>query len=531
MTPRATSNWLAMHARFRPGAEALVQIAPAAGSTPTADSPRADQRWTYAEAHERSLMWTGRLKAEGVGAGDRVTLLAHNTIETFALLFACAELGATLIPLNWRLTPTELAYQLERTRPAAVLGDASFLQTLSAMRGATPGFGAPLSPLVPGLPVPIALATGPEAPPTEGPGSALDAPWVMLFTSGSTGRPKGALLSHAQLHWNAVNTTLACDLGRDDSTLTFTPLFHTGGLNCLSTPLLHRGGRVVVTRGFDPTEALHLIESERISLLMGVPTIFQMMAEHARFAGADLSSVRDALCGGAPLSVPLLRLYLGRGIPLRQGFGLTEVGPNCFSMPAKDAERKAGSVGLPIHHVDARLVRADHAGTGLVECDDNEPGELILSGPAVCSGYFEDPVATAKSLVDGWFHTGDVLSRDPEGFFWVSGRIKEMYISGGENVYPAEVEAALLRCSGVREAAVIGVPDERWGEVGAAFVTVDRAAPEDGDGEDADRAAAVLAELRGHLAKFKIPKTVTVCESMPRTASGKIDKPKLRGEA
>lgn len=536
MTPRATSNWLAMHARFHPLVEALVEFAPVDDAAQPARPARpADRRWTYAEAHERSLMWAARLSAEGVGAGDRVALLAHNTIETFALLFACAEIGATLVPLNWRLAPVELADQLERTRPAAVLGDAAFLPTLLALRGALPVTGAPAAgvpvagafgfPRVGAMPVPIALDSGPEAAATEGPGSALDTPWVMLFTSGSTGRPKGALLSHSQLHWNAVNTTLACDLGRSDSTLTFTPLFHTGGLNCLSTPLLHRGGRVVVSRGFDAAEALRLIEAERVSLLMGVPTIFQMMADHPRFAGADLSTVRDALCGGAPLGVPLLRRYLARGIPLRQGFGLTEVGPNCFSMPAKDAERKAGSVGLPIHHVDARLVRPDGVGTGLIDCADDEPGELILGGPAVCSGYFEDPVATAESLIDGWFHTGDVLSRDREGYFWVSGRIKELYISGGENVYPAEVEAALLRCGGVREAAVIGVADGRWGEVGAAFITVDSAV-------DAGRpidSATVLDELRGHLARFKIPKTVTVCETLPRTASGKIDKPTLRG--
>ncbi len=494
----ATSNWLAMHARFRPTAEALVDVG--------------GMRWTYTQAHERALRWAGRLAQEGVRPGDRVALLAHNTIETFALLFACAELGATLVPLNWRLTPVELSDQLARTRPRAVLGDEAFLPTLQSLRTTLPD-----------LPVPIALVDGPDADPQEGPGSPLDGPWVILFTSGSTGRPKGALLTHAQLHWNAVNTTLACDLAPSDSTLTFTPLFHTGGLNCLSTPLLHRGGRVVVTRGFEAGEALRVIEAEQIALLMGVPTIFQMMAEHPGFEAANIESVRDALCGGAPLAVPLLRRYLARNIPLRQGFGLTEVGPNCFSMPAQDAERKAGSVGLPIHHVGARLVRPDGSA-----CADDEPGELILGGPAVCGGYFEDDAATAKSCVDGWFHTGDVLSRDAEGFFWVCGRIKEMYISGGENVYPAEVEASLLRCSGVREAAVIGVPDERWGEVGAAFVVLEEAARTTEGGADA---SVIVAELRAYLARFKLPKTVTVCESLPRTASGKIDKPKLRGTA
>jgi len=498
MTPKATSNWLGMHARFRPRAEALVQVG---------GGEAAARRLTYGEAYDRSLRWAGRLRAEGVGPGDRVAVLAHNTVETFVLLFACAELGAVLVPLNWRLTAPELRYQLERTAPRAVLGDSTFLGVLRSVRSTLPA-----------LPAPLLLDDDPAAAPAEGPGSGLDAPWVILFTSGSTGNPKGALLSHGQLHWNAVNTVLACDLTQADSTLTFTPLFHTGGLNCLSSPLLHRGGRVVVTRGFAAAEALRLIPGERITTLMGVPTIFQLMAEQPGFAAADLGSVRDALCGGAPLSVPLLRTYLARGIPLRQGFGLTEVGPNCFSMPAADAERKAGSVGMPIHHVDARLVRADGA-----ECGADEPGELVLGGPAVCSGYWQDPDATAKALRGGWFHTGDVLSRDAEGFFWVRGRIKEMFISGGENVYPAEVEAALLQCGGVREAAVVGVPDARWGEVGAAWVTVDASA-----GDPAEVAARVLAELRDRVAKYKVPKTLRIEPALPRTASGKVDKPALR---
>lgn len=493
MIPKATSNWLGMQARFRPNAEALVQVAE--GGAP-------EVRWTYAQAYDRSLRWAGRLGTEGVQPGDRVAVLAHNHIDTFALLFACAELGAVLLPLNWRLAPAEIADQLARTRPSATLADATFLPTLTTLQAENPA-----------LPSPLALADGPGSEPLQGPGSALDAPWVILFTSGSTGRPKGALLSHAQLHWNAVNTTLACDLSPADSTLTFTPLFHTGGLNCLSSPLLHRGGRVVVSRGFDAGQALEVIATERISTLMGVPTIFQMMAEHPRFAETDLTSVRDALCGGAPLSVPLLHSFLARGIPLRQGFGLTEVGPNCFSMPAAFSVAKAGSVGLPIHHVDAQLLRPD--GT---RCADDEPGELVLGGPAVCSGYFEDPDGTAKSIRDGWFHTGDVLSRDADGFFWVRGRIKEMFISGGENVYPAEVEAALLQVPGVREAAVIGIPDDRWGEVGAAWITAQPGASTEG----------VLTALRERLARYKVPKILTIVEALPRTASGKIDKPALK---
>lgn len=476
---RATSNWLATWARFRPHAEALYDLG-------------TGRRWTYAALHEESLRWAGRLRREGVGPGDRVGVLAANRGETLALLFACAERGAILLPFNWRLSAAELQTQLGLATPRVVFADPAHAGRLPA----------------------LPLDAGPEADPEEGPGAGLDAPWVLMFTSGTTGVPKGALLSHGQLHWNALNTILACDLTPEDATLTFTPLFHTGGLNCLTTPLLHRGGRVVLATGFEAGEALRVIARERITVLMGVPTIYQMMADHPDFLATDLSSVRDALCGGAALQLPLLRRYLDRRIPLRQGFGLTEVGPNCFSMPPHAVERKLGSVGLPIHHVAARLVREDGS-----ECGPDEPGELWLAGPAVCAGYWQDPEATARAMGDGWFRTGDLLSRDAEGYFWVRGRKKEMYISGGENVYPAEVEAAIAGCPGVRDVAVIGVPDPRWGEVGSAWVQV---APDAGL-----TAESILRHLDGRLARFKIPKRVHLVESLPRTASGKIDKPAL----
>ena len=477
---KATSNWLAFHTRFRPGAEALHDVGSGA-------------RWTYAELHRDSLRWAARLHAEGVRPGDRVALLAQNRGETFAVLFACAELGAILVMLNWRLSPAELRWQAEHCAPTVVLTDAANAHVLG---------GIPL-----------------DQPPGdtlhEGPGSALEAPWVIMYTSGSTGRPKGAMLTHAQLHWNAVNTVLACDLTPQDTTLTFTPLFHTGGLNCYSTPLLHRGGRVVLTRGFDPAEALALIPRERVSLLMGVPTIYQMLADHPGFDTTDLSSVRDAIVGGSALPMPLLHRYRARGIALRQGFGMTEVGPNCFSLPAEHIDAKAGTVGLPIPHVAAKVVRADGS-----DCETDEPGELLLAGPAVCGGYWNDPAATAKALVDGWFHTGDVLSRDADGYFRVRGRQKEMYKSGGENVYPPEVEAVVAECPGVGQVAVLGVPDDRWGEVGMAFV------------EPAPDAVlsieALRAFLEGRLARFKQPKHVRVLRDLPRTASGKIDRAALR---
>jgi fatty-acyl-CoA synthase len=486
----ATSNWLEMHARFRPDALALVD----AGT---------GRSWTYAALRHASLGWAARLQGWGVGAGDRVAVLAFNRGETLAILFAVAELGAVLLPLNWRLSAPELQWQWSHCGAAVMVCDAAHLAVGAAVAG----------------PAARSLEDGPADVSTLGPtpGSRLEDPWMILYTSGSSGKPKGALLTHGQLHWNAVNTTLACDLRPGDATLTFAPLFHTGGMNCLSTPLLHRGGTVIVTPGFEADQALALIAAHRVTHLMGVPTIYQMMADHADFAGADLSSVRDALCGGAALSVALLERYLDRGIPLRQGFGLTEVGPNCFSTPPGAVRSKLGSVGLPIHHVEARVVRPD--GT---PCAVGEAGELVLRGPIVCGGYWEDPEATRKAIVDGWFYTGDVLETDADGFFYVRGRIKEMFISGGENVYPAEVEAVIASCPGVAQAAVIGVAHPLWGEVGHAFVQPQR--------PGAVEEATLRAWLEGRLARYKIPKLYSVLGELPRTGSGKIDKVALAKE-
>ncbi|MCB9778446.1 MAG: AMP-binding protein [Alphaproteobacteria bacterium] len=486
----ATSDWLSTWTRFSPDAEALYDVG-------------TGRRWTYAALQQDSLAWAATLVSAGVSPGDRVAVLALNRGETLALLFACAHLGAVLFPMNWRLAQAEQAWQLDHSRPRVLVHDGPH----AARAGA----------LAEGM-VLLDLEQGPDttlvAPPRSETGNALSDPWQLMYTSGSSGRPKGALLTHRQVHWNALNTILACDLRPGDSTLTFAPLFHTGGLNCLTTPLLHRGGRVVLVPRLDAAEALALIAAEGISHLMGVPTIYQLLADDPAFAATDLGAVRDAICGGAPLGSALLERYLDRGIPLRQGFGLTEVGPNCFSTPHDRVRDKLGTVGVPIHHIDAKVVRPD--GT---TCAPGEAGELLLRGPVVCGGYWQDPAATGKAIVDGWFHTGDVLSVDEDGFFSVRGRLKEMFISGGENVYPAEVEAAIQAHPDVAVCAVIGVPDARWGEVGRAFV-------EPAPGRTLD-GATLQGWLGDRLARFKIPKHWDTVASLPRTGSGKVDKPAL----
>ncbi len=477
-----TQRWLAAPARSRPDAEALFDV----------DAAR---RWTWSQLHAEALGWAGLLRARGVVAGDRVAVLAGNRGETFALLFACAHLGAMLAPLNWRLAEAELAWQLADLEPRVRLGEGSTLALL--------GDGA------------IDLDAGPGPVDREPAASVAAAdPWLVLYTSGSSGRPKGALLTHGQILANARNTGEACDLRRASVALTLTPLFHTGGMNCLSTPVFWRGGRVVLTRSFDPQQALSLLGPERVTHLMGVPTIFQMLADHPDFAHTDLSGVRDALCGGAPLPLPLLERYLARGVPLRQGFGLTEVGPNCFSLPADRLLDKLGSVGRPLRQLDARLVAKGSA------CAPGETGELQLRGDVVCGGYWKRADAFAAAMDGDWFRTGDLLSADAEGFFYVRGRAKEMFISGGENVYPAEVEAALGDHPGVAQVAVLGVPDARWGEVGHAWVETRpsvRVTPDE-----------LARFLDGRLARYKRPKRIAVIGKLPRTGSGKIDKVALR---
>ena len=491
-----TSDWLRTWTRFAPEAEAVVDLG-------------TGRRWTYAALLDESLRQAARLVRHGVRPTDRVGVLAHNRGETLALLFACAELGAILFPMNWRLSPAELSWQLDHCDPRVLLTDAAHARILR---------GRPA----------LSLEEDPGPDRATGPGSRPGDPWMIMYTSGSTGRPKGALLTHRQVEANGLNTILACDLARSSSTLTFAPLFHTGGMNSLSTPLLLRGGRVVLTPRLEAGEALAAIQVEGITHLMGVPTIFQLLADHPDFEGADLSRVRDAICGGAALSASLLRRYLDRGIPLRQGFGLTEVGPNCFSMPHArikdkmvDATQADGGalpatcVGRPIHLIEARILRPDGSEAGV-----GEPGELVLSGEVVFGGYHGDPEATAQSLRGGAFHTGDILSRDAEGFFYVRGRLKEMYISGGENVYPAEVEAVLQGCPGVGQVAVVGVPDPHWGEVGRAFV--------EPAGHAALDPATIGDWLEGRLARYKRPKQIVLMATLPRTGSGKIDKPALR---
>lgn len=469
----------------------------------------------YGDLSARAWRLTHGLAARGIVAGDRVALLARNGIETFEMVVACLRLGAAFTPLNWRLAERELGDIIDRCRPRVLITDDASAAVATSLLEARPELvGIALGTAVRSGDVSyeelLALSSDAPKPVAHDPETTA----MLLYTSGTTGKPKGVMLPHRQLFWNAINTVYACDLSPEDNVLAFLPLFHTGGLNCLATPTLYRGGTVALMSAFDAPTSLRVIEEWGITATVAVPTMYQMLLD-AGLDGHDTRSLTTLLCGGAPCPDPLLDAWLDRGYMFRQGFGMTEVGPNCFSLPPWMVGRKRGSVGQPVLHADARVV--DDDGNPLPV---GEVGEMVLAGPHVCSGYFEDPENTAKALRDGWFHTGDYGRVDEDGFFYVAGRKKDMFISGGENVYPAEIESVVLALDAVAEVAVVAVPHPKWGEVGLAAMV-----GADGARIDPDR---VKRWCQDHLARFKVPKIYVQLDALPKNASGKVLKAQVR---
>jgi len=447
-----------------------------------------DRLVTYGELDAGSDAFAASFHDAGLRRGDRVATLTGNTPEHVQVFFACAKAGLILVPLSWRLTAPELQYQLADAEPALFLVEDDFRelaqQTSWPFERAVPGTAAPNQ--------------APDVDVSDEDGLLL------IYTSGTTGKPKGALLTHANCFWTNLSLDLVTPMAEDDVVLQVLPQFHCGGWNV--QPLLGwwKGARVVLERGFDAGRVLELIERKRVTTLMGVPAIYLFLAQHPRFAEADLSSLRRAVVGGAPMPESLLETWAARGITVVQGYGLTEAAPNVLCLPPEEAARKLGFAGKPYPFVDVSL---------------SDEGELLVAGPNVFPGYWRNAEATAAAFTpDGLLRTGDVAERDPEGFYRIRGRLKEMYISGGENVYPAEVEAVLHEHPDVSDAAVVGVPDERWGEVCAAFVVLEAPATEE--------------ELRQHcydrLARFKVPKSFHVVGELPRNSMGKIQKSELK---
>lgn len=462
-------------------------------------------RWhTFGDLNERAIRLANRLAEMGVAPGDRVGIVSLNHIAHIDLLFAAPKLGFVCVPYNGRLTIPELRILASQTRPIFALADARHLQLAQS------SFECPIVQLADYREW---LAYGSRQP-MEPPPLSPDSVQMMLFTSGSTGRPRAAMITYRQMMANARGTAMGWELGVEDCAIQATPCFHAA-FNVLTTPLLAVGGRVILMSQFDAGEYLRLMRTFGATLMFMVPSMYRALAEHPAFAVADFSKVRWAISGGAPCPAGIIRTFEDSGVRFKQGYGLTEAGVNCFSITLDEAAEKPDSVGRPLPHVDADIRRED----GTV-CDDYEIGELTLAGDAVCAGYFEQPQAWGEVFCDGWLWTGDLAERDARGLYFIRGRRKEMYIAGGENVYPAEVEMALCQCPGVVEAAVIGVPDGDNGETGHAVVV-----REPGGALDE---AALRTALAERLARFKLPRTIEFVLSLPRTGTGKVDKLELR---
>lgn len=435
-----------------------------------------------------------------IRAGDRVAALALNEIEYLILFFALSRLGATLVPVNYRLTKPEVQYILQDCQPKLTLVQKEFADAAGDLNKFEFESYADIIWNWKGRYTDFQ--------------STEESCALIIYTSGTTGFPKGAMLSHEMLFWNSVNTSLRLNITQTDRAVIFLPLFHTGAWNVLTTPFFHRGAMITLIKKFDAEQILKLTEQDKCSLIFGVPTTMDMMARSDLFAKADLQSVRYAIVGGEPMPVQLIENWHQKGVAIRQGYGLTEFGPNVFSLNEEDSIRKIGSIGFPNFYIDAKVV--DDQGN---ECAADQVGELILKGPMCMIGYWNNPKATEQTIRNGWLLTGDLVRKDAEGYFYVVGRKKEMYKSGGENVYPAELEKVIRKFKGIREVAVIGVADDKWGEVGKAFYST-----EGNSALDEEQLKQFLSE---NLAKFKIPKHFVHMPDLPKGDSGKILKKNL----
>lgn len=459
--------------------------------------------WSFAQVNAAANAIAAGLLKRGLVDGDRVAILCQNRAEFFVTLFACQKTGLILCPLNWRQPAPELVETLEQVGVSVIIADAAFDEVA---REIAKGIGSPL------LSIESDLAGWIE---TGGANRNAPVPaqraWYLLFTSGTTGLPKAVIQTAAMAWANAVNIGQAIDISSADRTACFLPLFHTAGINLYTLPIFLNGGSATVLPKFEPEQMRDRLASGQISQFFAVPAVYQALSLTAGIDGIDWAAIRCG-CGGAPLPEPLIHFFAERGAKVLNGMGMTETGPTVFLMDEAHAAEKIGSVGKPQSLTQVRL-------DGVPDGEEGD-GELQIKGPGVTPGYFGNPDATAKTFTDDeWLKTGDVARRDADGYYYIVDRIKDMYISGGENVYPAEVERVLHTHPSILEAAVIGVPDQKWGEVGAAFILLR-------EGETLDP-GSLRPWCRERLAAYKVPAHIRVVEDFPRTAAGKIRKPAL----
>ena len=483
-------------------------------------------RLTYHQLNERANRLANWLRdSAGIKKGDRVAILAKDGVEHLDCFFACGKLGAIHTALNWRLHWREQVNLIKNVQPRVLFYSHDFLEDVDRISNhiQDQSFAIENYIYLEGAGIPASngfseiLASADKSPVTC---ESLEKEDIacLLFTGGTTGLPKGAMISHRMICWNILNTVIH-DLQHDDIYLNIFPLFHAGGLFTYLSSQITFGNTTILTRQFDPVQVLDLIQEEKATVFAGVPTMYQMMIQAPNWEAADLSSLRFCTSGGAPLPVPLVEKYTKeKGIKFKQGFGMTEFGPGLFALPPEDAIRKAGSIGRPNFFVDVRVVDDNNKALG-----PNQEGELVLKGPSHCSGYYNDPVASADVIDEaGWFHTGDIVSYDDEWYFYVIDRKKDMFISGGENIYPVEIENVLYQHPAVHMCAVIGIPDKKWGDIGLACVVL-----KPGSTVTDEELIELMYE---HLARFKVPRQVVFMDQLPLSGMGKILKRDLKQE-
>lgn len=501
-------DFLGRRALYTPDTVAVVD----AGKTP-------HRSFTYSELNNRANRLANWLRdGAGIGKGDSVAILAHSGVEFLDTFFACGKLGAIMVPFNWRLHARELLNLICKTNPRVLIYSDEFKDTVEQIAAEDSSIAHYVHLEGRGIEgsrdFEKTLIDSILRPATTDDLTEEDIA-CLIFTGGTTGTPKGAQISYRMIAWNTLNTIIH-DLQHGDVTVNTFPMFHTGGLLVYTLPLLILGGTVVLTRRFDAEQVLDLLQEYAATVYAGVPTMYQMLTQASNWQAADLSNLRFCTSGGAPLPVKLVEQFRAeKGVQFKQGFGMSEFGPGVFALAQEDAIRKAGSIGRPNFFVDARIVDENNQ-----PLPPGQVGELVLRGPSMCSGYFNEPEASEQAVdSDGWFHTGDLAQMDEGQYYTIVDRKKDMYISGGENIYPAEIEAVLYQHPAVEMCAVVGVPDGKWGEVGKAFVVLHKGMSASNDD--------LMRHMHHHLAGYKVPKTVEIMEALPISGAGKILKRQL----
>ncbi|TCZ77139.1 long-chain fatty acid--CoA ligase [Paenibacillus albiflavus] len=498
----SVKNWMKHRSRISAGKTAVID-----GET--------GEAWSYRQLWQRVERLAGYLRNQGIAYGDRVALLSPNHICYLELLFACGQLGAIFVPLNWRLATNELNYILNDCKPSLLVvhPDSSHQAVIEAIQQGIAVFeinGQEYSHVMSDEEVSYIDSSTHHAAPLF----QTNDPLAIIYTGGTTGRPKGVVLSHMSIFWNATNTIISWNLSEDEITPTYLPMFHTGGLNALSIPVLMAGGTVVIARSFDAQSVIRLLNDQACTIALMVPTMYHMLIQTKEFMETSFPMMHTFLSGGAPCPHPIYEAFAAKGVAFKEGYGATESGPNNFFIRPGDAVHKPGCVGKHMVLSQAKVVNVHGE-----ELAVGEVGELLLAGSHLFERYWNEPAITAQAFDHGWFRTGDLAKKDADGDFYIVGRCKDMIITGGENVYPVEVETLIAGHSAVSSVAVVGLPHDKWGEIVAAAIVL-----HDGHLITEDELRTYCAKSIG---KYKIPKTIRFVSQLPLTDVGKLDKNKI----